>query len=125
MEKRAPKILIFTVSAWNSKVGANTWASLLSQYDSENLANICIRNEIPDSKVCARYFSISESKILKSVFNRRVQTGQKIKAEENAQWIENDLQEHNLRYEKMSRKRSTFKLLCRELVWKFGKWKTQ
>ncbi len=125
MEKRAPKILIFTVSAWNSKVGANTWGSLLSQYDSKNLANVCIRNEIPDSKVCTRYFSISESKIIKSIFNRKIKTGQEIKAQENAEWIESDLQEHNARYQKMTRKRSYFKLLCRELVWKLGKWKTQ
>ena len=34
------KILVFTVTAWNSKVGANTWETLLEQYGSENVANV-------------------------------------------------------------------------------------
>lgn len=120
-----PKILIFTVSSWNSKVGANTWASILKNYNSANLANICIRNEIPDSEVCSRYFSISENKILKSIFRRKIKTGQEIQAAKNNDTIAEDLEKHNQRYQKMSKKRTTFKLLCRELVWKFGRWKTK
>ena len=52
------KILVFTVASWNSKVGANTWASLLDDYPSDKIANLCIREEFPDSNVCARYFVI-------------------------------------------------------------------
>ena len=125
MENKPLKILVITVSSWNSKIGANTWASILKNYKSENIANICIRNEIPDSKVCSRYFIISENKILKSIFKRKVKTGQELSAEKKNQEILKDLKEHNLRYEKLTKKRSTFKLLCRELIWKFGCWKTE
>ena len=59
------KILVMTVPSWNSKVGANSWASLLEDYGCENVANICIREEIPDSKVCSRYFCVSENRIIK------------------------------------------------------------
>jgi len=52
MGKQPFKILVFTVSSWNSKVGANSWATLLKQYDNKNIANIYIRDEIPDSEVC-------------------------------------------------------------------------
>ena len=71
---KKPKILVLTVSSWNKKVGANTWEALLQEYGSENIANICIRDEIPESTVCSRYFCISENKILKSIFNRKVKT---------------------------------------------------
>ena len=77
------RILILTVPSWNSKVGANSFATLLENYDSENVASIFIRDEIPDSNICSRYFCISENKIIKSVLKRKTKTGTEVKA--NAQ----------------------------------------
>ncbi len=119
------RILVFTVSSWNSKVGANSWATLLEQYDSSLIANICIRDEIPDSPVCSRYFNISENKIIKSVFNRKVKTGREVDASQHKIDANTDLAEHNLRYQKMTVKRRYSMLMVRELVWKFGRWKTK
>lgn len=121
-----PKILVFTVSSWNSRVGANTWATLLEQYGSENIANICIRDELPDSPVCSRYFCVSENKVLKSIFNRKIKTGKEIHSlQEQSQENTGDLIEHNRRYQKYRKKRSYLMLLMRECVWKIGKWKTK
>lgn len=118
-----PKILIFTVSSWNSRIGSNTWSTLVEGYPSEKLANICIREEYPDSNVCSRYFVISENKVLKSVFHRNIKTGYEVNKSVNSEMdINSDLQKHNARYRKMSIKRKTCMLLARELVWKFGKW---
>ena len=123
MEALKPRILVITVSSWNSRVGANTWATLLEKYDNEKVANICIRDEIPDSKVCSRYFCISESKVLKSVLKRKIKTGKEVKASSTA--VDDTLSEHNERYAKYSKKRKYSMLYARELVWKFGKWKTK
>lgn len=124
--KENPKILIFTVSSWNSRIGSNTWATLVEGYPAENLANICIREEYPDSNVCSRYFVISENKVLKSVFRRHITTGYEVDKTDNAEMnMNSDLQKHNARYKKMSVKRKTYMLLARELVWKFGKWHTE
>ncbi len=123
MEARKPKILVFTVAAWNSKVGSNTWASLLNNYGSENVANICIRDEIPDNPVCSRYFAISENKVIKSIFNRKLKTGKEVKANQDNSG--EDLSEHNVRYQKMKKKRSYAMLLARELIWRLGRWKTK
>lgn len=124
--KNNPKILIFTVASWNSRIGSNTWASLVDGYPAENLANICIREEYPDSNVCARYFVISESDILKSVFKRHIKTGYEVdKSDDAKEDITSRLCEHNIRYQKMGVKRKTCMLLARELVWKFGKWRTE
>lgn len=124
--KANPQILIFTVASWNSRIGSNTWATLVNGYPAENLANICIREEYPDSNVCSRYFVISESKVLKSVFRRHITTGYEIDKTDNIKMnVNSDLQEHTARYQKMSRKRKTYMLLARELVWKFGRWHTE
>ncbi len=124
MEKQPFKILVFTVSSWNSRVGANSWATLLGQYDKSNIANIYIRDEIPDSEVCSRYFNISENKIIKSVFNKKIKTGKEIQDNDRQNFDDFDLQEHNKRYGKMTKKRRYSMLLARELLWKIGKWKT-
>ena len=126
MEKKKPKILIVTVSAWNSKVGANTWTSLLDGWDSENVAHLCIRDEQPDSKIASRYFAISENKVIKSVLKRGIKTGvEKYCLQESPAEASDDLSAHNERYKKMKKKRSRIMLMARELVWKFGKWHTK
>lgn len=119
-----PRILVFTVAAWNSKVGSNTWATLLEHYPRENIANICIREEKPDSNVCSRYFIVSENRVLKSILNRKIKTGyeaQSSKEDANS----DDLKAHNKRYNEMRKKRRYSMLLARELVWKIGKWKSR
>ncbi len=123
MEAKQPKILVFSVGAWNSKTGPTTWASLLEQYDSKNIANICIRDEIPDNPVCANYFAVSENKVIKSIFKRKLKTGKRVEPKISTE-EEQDLFEHNKRYGKMKKKRRYSMLLAREVVWKLGVWKT-
>ena len=120
---KQPKILVMSVPAWNSKVGANTWATLLERYDSENVASIYIRDDVSDSKVCSRYFCISENRIIKSLLNRKVKTGYEVFCESVDS--SSDLEAHNELYKKMGKKRSYLMLLARELIWKLGKWKTK
>lgn len=118
------KILVFTVASWNSKIGSNTWATLLDGYDPSLLANIYIRDETPDSHVCSRYFGISENRVIKSIFNRKIQTGKEVAPQIPASSDGADLSEHNARYQRMKVKRRYSMLLARELVWKLGRWKT-
>ena len=58
MENNQPRILVVGISTWNSKSGL-TWPFILKKHDSNNIANIYVREEIPDSRVCSRYFNIS------------------------------------------------------------------
>lgn len=121
-----PKVLVCTVESWNSKVGSNTFSSLLKTYPAENLANLYIREELPDSQCCSRYFQISETKVIKSILKRSVKTGREIEpcqkmTDEDQQLLAASRQLYN----KNRKKRSTVKLLIRELLWKMGKWKTR
>lgn len=118
------RILVVTVASWNSKVGANSWATLLEGHPAENLASIYIRDEIPDSSVCSRYFCISENKIIKSVFRRSIKTGLEVEPGSTYEGAEENLQAHNERYVKMKKKRAYSMLLARELVWMAGRWHT-
>lgn len=118
------KILVITVPSWNSKVGANSWATLLEKYPPENIASIYIRDEIPDSKVCSKYFNISENKILKSILHRNIKTGSLITPQKVTVGEDRDLLVHNQRYARMKKKRRYSMLLARELIWKAGRWHT-
>ncbi|MBQ8371398.1 MAG: hypothetical protein IJX38_00460 [Clostridia bacterium] len=121
-----PKILIFTMTSWYSKVGANTWESLVSHYKSENLANIYLREEIPDSRICSRYFCISENRVIKSILKRRTKTGKAVTScDVSGNEVNRDILEHNERYARMKKKRRYSMLLAREVCWKLGKWKTE
>lgn len=121
-----PRILICTVESWNSKIGSNTFSELFAGYPAENLANVYIREELPDSKSCSRYFQISESRVIKSVFCPGVKTGrtltpcQQMTAED-----EKVLADSSRLYNKNRKKRSTIKLFIRELLWMAGKWKSR
>lgn len=125
LEVEKCRILVFTMTSWNSKVGANTWESLLANCTNAQIANIYLRDEIPNSKVCSKYFCISENRVLKSIINRKIKTGREVIAGENSSIKNTDLEEHNKRYEKARKKRKYSLLLARELCWKLGKWKTK
>jgi len=126
-EKLNHKILVNTVECWNSRIGSNTLASWLSQYNSENLANLYIREEVPDSDVCGRYFKISENKIIKSVFFRGIATGKEYRTGD----ITPDAEDYsNLKMQKSGYRffkkiRLWLFLYLREILWKFGNWKSK
>ena len=124
MAREDIRILVFTVPSWNSRVGANSWATFLDKYDIEKIAALYLRDEVPDSPVCSRYFHISENKIIKSVLKRWMKTGNEVIPCADDSDGE-DLAEHNERYQKMQRKRRYSMLLAREVIWKLGRWKTK
>lgn len=116
------KILVCTANSWNSKVGDNTFPLLLEGLPSENISNLFIREETPDSPVCENYFRISEGKVMKSIFKPSVKTGEKVEKEtdDNSQ-----LQEEQKELYSKKAKFYYVKLFIRELIWFIGKWKTK
>ncbi len=119
-------ILIITVDSFNSKVGANTFETIFKDYPDADFANICIRNELPDSKLCSRYFRISEQRVIKSVFNRKIATGKELSPSDFADMEEQkELNASIELYNKNRAKRSFIKRLGREVIWKVGKWRTK
>lgn len=119
------RILILSVPAWNSKVGSDTWVTLVSGLNPNNIANISLREDSPDSLACDNYFVLSENKVIKSIFKRKIKTGRRVERSSIQEDVSSDLIEHNLRYQKMGKRRGFWGLFAREIVWKLGKWKTK
>ena len=119
------KVMIVSVPAWNKKSGSDTFSSLMEGYGADNVANIYIRESLPDSPVCNNYFRISENAVLKSVFKRTLKTGKRVFAEQEHNDNEKNERITEERYKKFSSKKNFFLSMARELVWKFGVWKTK
>jgi hypothetical protein len=121
-----PRVLVCTVDCWNDGVGSDTFSTLFDDYPTDRLANLYIREEVPNSAVCRRYFRISEDAVLRSVLDRRVKTGRELLGEDLAA-DEADvaaLRDTRRRYERFRGKRRWIFLYAREIIWSLGKWKT-
>lgn len=114
-------ILITSIPSWNQKTGSNTFSSLFESFDSNDLANLYIQSSLPDSDVASRYFNISERKVMRSVFNRNVITGQEVLKEE----VCCNGQENSKTSARLLRHRWRIFLWMREIVWLLGKWKSK
>lgn len=122
-----PRILVSSIGCWNDAVGADTYSSLFMGYDSTKLANLYIREDLPDSDVCNRYFRISESRVIRSVLNRRVETGKELGGTKSLVPDQEDhraMMDTKFRYERLRRRRRWILLYARELIWKLGRWRT-
>lgn len=118
-----PRILVITVNSWNSKVGDNTFSTLLDGYPKDNIASLFIREDEPDSKVCNKYFRISESAIIKSIIKPSTITGQKVDGT-----TRNDSKIVPSISDFYKNKKGILyypKLMIREVIWALGKWKSE
>lgn len=118
------KLLVSTVSAWNEHSASNTMPSLLQGYPINCLACLYIRADISDSIVCNRYFHVIEGRVLKSILDRRIITGEEYYSN-NLPIQQSDISIERKRYGKYRKKRNWFYLFAREFVWVFGHWKSK
>lgn len=114
-----PRILVTSISCWNDISGSNTWSSLLGNLPADDLANLYINPGMPTSTVCSRYFNINEWRVVKSIFNRKVQTGNDVFSDNSHQ--EKVITEEAVPSSVLSKRWRVF-LLAREVAWKFGRW---
>ena len=113
-----PKVLVVGINPWIDNTGINTLINFFDDWDKESLAHLYTRAGLPNTKICDRFFRISEPKVLKSLFKRGIKTGEIVSNSDNVPVSD----EEEKIYKK---KRSYFTALCREAVWLFGKWKTK
>lgn len=118
-------ILITSIPSWNQKSGANTFSTLFERFDSNDLANLYIRPEMPDSPVCSRYFNIREWQVVRSVVKRKITTGFEVKRLDISENNHQELQKEQDRNKYYSRNRRRIYLWLRELAWKLGRWKSK
>lgn len=121
-----PKVLVVSTNAWRDNTGINTLIEFFKCWDSSRIAQIYTKTALPSTAVCNRFFRISENAVIKSVFKRRTVTGEVV---QNRFAIDDHdfaavAQEQKLYASYKGGCIRAFMSICREFVWKIGKWKT-
>ena len=118
---KLPKVLVVGTSAWREDGTAHTLMDIFRCWDPDKVALIYTRADLPDTTVCHRYFQISESQVLNSVFKPWMKVGRVV---ENTPKITAEAEEEHRRYTKGHKKPSSILPLAREFVWMLGRWKS-
>ncbi|MBQ2815062.1 MAG: hypothetical protein IJE65_00110 [Clostridia bacterium] len=122
---KLPKVLVIGINSWRDNTGINTLINFFKDWDKENLAHLYTKSNLPKTEICDTFFRISENSVIKSVLKRSIKTGMIV---ENETVISDEdkkaAEEEKKRYASKG-KSSLILSICRELVWKFGKWKTK
>ncbi len=114
-----PKVLVVGINPWIDNTGINTLINFFDGWDKNAIAHIYTRAKLPNTRVCDRFFRISEPKVIKSVIKRTLKTGEEVQ-----NTCESDV-ESSKENQLYAKKHSSFMALAREFVWLFGKWKTK
>jgi len=125
-----PKVLIISRDSWNdTNNSGNTLSNLFQYWESDKIANLYFRDEIPNNKVCTQYFKISESLLLKKILGKTKVAGLQFekKADEVRQ-VDNEIKDQQTEkklYDFFRNNRWHIFLWARELLWFVGKWKSK
>ncbi len=122
--KNLPKVLVVSINAWRDNTGINTLIDFFKCWDSDKIAQIYTRAALPKTTVCNNFFRIPESSIIRSIIKRNTKTGSIVKNEINSINNNTELNNENRIYSHSHNKLNSILSLCREIVWKIGKWKT-
>lgn len=122
MKSELPKVLVIGINAWREDATSHTLMNIFRCWNPDRLALIYSRADLPNTSVCNRYFQISESAVLKSVFKPWLKVGCKVGNTPivSSHTIDN---EHK-RYANIHKHNISWLPIAREFVWKFGNWKT-
>lgn len=126
MEKKAlPRVLVVSTNAWRDNTGINTLIEFFKCWNPDRIAQIYTKSTLPKTEVCNKFFSISENAVMRSVINRKISTGKEVQNETVNSAIGNPSAEEEQKiYSSYKGKVRELLSICREIVWKFGKWKT-
>ncbi len=122
-----PRVLVVSHNVLSSSGNmGKTMMHMLAGISPDNLAQLYFHQEIPTRKCCLKYFRITDSDILKSVFFRKAHF--KI-------FSENDIDVSSVRSRtdtgrlarvyQFSRQRTSLIYFLRDTMWRFGKWRTK
>lgn len=126
MEKKTlPKVLVISTNAWRDNTGINTLIEFFKCWHPDRIAQIYTKSTLPKTTVCNKFFSISENAVMRSVINRSIMTGREVYNENVNSITDNPFAEEEQKiYSSYKGKVRELLSFCREIVWKFGKWKT-
>lgn len=120
-----PKVLVVTTNAWRDNTGINTLIEFFKCWNPNRIAQIYTKATFPKTTVCNKFFSISENAVMRSVMNRSITTGKEVHNETVDSIMDNPSAKKEQKiYSSYKGKVRELLSICREIVWKYGKWKT-
>ncbi len=126
-----PKVLLISDATWSdtNNIG-NTFNSLFEKYPKDKIAMIYARPDLPNTRICNKFFQISENRLLKNIIKKGIKPGKVVSEEElSNNQIKLNLQEDEKKGQNMyrffRRYRLNLFLFMREVLWKIGNWKTK
>lgn len=124
------RILVISRNAWNNNISmGNTTSNIFKGVVGLEFANIFCRAEIPDNDICDIYYRITESELIKRLYNRKNSIGVQgnyIKFRNNQSKDNNAATNTEKRlYDIFRNHRFHILLWSRELLWKISDWKNE
>ncbi|WP_203332251.1 hypothetical protein [Planococcus beigongshangi] len=124
-----PNVLIISDATWsnNNNIG-NTYSNLFGDWPEEKISIIYTRGDLPENDVCTQYFQISENRLIKNIFDRKIKTGQKLTGNFSGDIdvkLLKDQESGKKMYDFFKSFRLNIFLNARNLLWKFSNWKSK
>lgn len=124
-----PRVLIIGTVPYNKKSMSRAFESYFAGWEKENLAQIFSHTKTPCKGHCSTLYQITDKRILKRHFSKKVRTG-KIFQYENLpeEWTDNNLEIGGSSFSKLYRfgkKHTPFTHLLRKWLWKRKYWNTE
>ena len=122
---RKSRVLVTTVPSWSTRGGSDTMSSLMKDYGAENVAALYIRADKSDSLSASKYFHIFENAVMKSIFCRKIKTGESFRPEDVViDEYTSEVADEKATYRKAAKFNRSLLMLFREIIWKLGVWKS-
>ncbi len=125
MKKKMPKVLAISLSTWRKDSGIHTQTDLFKFWDPDQVAQIYLKSDLPDTPVCNKFFRISEMEIIRSAVNRKPVGVEVQNGAEQSTGEQKAVNEEKKLYKFAHKKKSWFFTVVREFVWKMANWKTK
>ena len=125
MEDNTPRVLVIshTVFSATGNMG-KTMMRMLAGIPPDRLAQLYFHQEIPTRRCCLRYFRITDSEVLRSVFTRRA-GGRSFNGDDIDEAADSRVDCGNLaKVYQFSRRRTPLIYFLRNSMWAAGKWKS-
>lgn len=119
------KVLIFTRSEWSDENSTgNTMSNLFGDFNKNDIANIYVRDNKPNNKVCNNYFSVSDIQILKSLIKGKSLPGNHFKYDvSHIKQINKTINFEKKLYNFFRNKGKLLPLMLQNFLWNTNKWK--
>lgn len=115
------KILILSSTPWtNDNSFGNSFGNIFEGIEDIEIANIYCKYGKPNTKLVSRFFQITEKSMFRNLKNPKVPSGQEVFMDESVPTDVVEPKSANL----ARKKRWIIMFWARDLIWKFGRWKS-